>query len=84
MCQFSIPFEGDSESLMKRAKQEIEKAGGAFSGDFTQASFQAKTPLGSIHGSFAVSGQALSLAIIKKPFLLSCKRIEKELAEVMQ
>ena len=84
MCQFSIPFAGDPESLMKRAKQEIENAGGAFNGDLNHGSFQAKTPLGSIHGSFQVSGQAISLAIIKKPFLLSCKRIEKELSEVMQ
>ncbi len=84
MCQFSIPFSGEPESLMKKARQEIERAGGAFEGDSTQGSFQAKTPIGSIHGSYQISGQAISLAITKKPILLSCKRIQKELAEVMR
>jgi hypothetical protein len=79
MCEFSIPFSGDPESLMKRARQEIERAGGVFNGDFTQGNFEAKTPLGSIHGSYQIAGQEIFLAIIKKPFLLSCKRIEQAL-----
>ena len=83
MCRFCIPFSGDPDSLMKRARQEIERAGGAFNGDSAQGGFQAKTPLGSIHGSYQITGQEISLEIIKKPFLLSCKRIEKELASVM-
>ena len=84
MCQFNIPFSGELESLMRRARQEIERAGGAFNGDSTQGSFQAKTPIGSIHGSYEVAGQQISLAITKKPILLSCKRIQKELSQVMQ
>ena len=83
MCQFSIPFSGDPGSLVERARQEIERAGGAFNGDSTQGGFHVKTALGSIHGSYQVAGQEISLAIIKKPFLLSCKRIEKELSGVM-
>lgn len=83
MCQFSIPFSGEPESLMKRARREIERAGGAFDGDAAQGSFRAKTPIGSIHGSYQVAGQEIALAITKKPILLSCKRIQKELAEVM-
>lgn len=84
MCQFSIPFSGDPENLFKRANQEIEKSGGAFNGDSAQGSFEVKTPLGSIEGSYQISGQQISFAILKKPFLLSCSRIEKELMEVMR
>lgn len=83
MCQFSIPFSGDPDSLITRARQEIESSGGALDGDSTTGRFNAKTALGSIHGSYQVAGQEVSLAIIKKPFLLSCKRIEKELSSVM-
>jgi hypothetical protein len=83
MCQFNIPFSGDAESLMKRAKQEIERTGGALIGDAVQGDFQAKTPLGSVQGAYQIVGQEISLAITKKPFLLSCKRIQKELSEVM-
>ena len=83
MCQFRIPFSGDAESLMERARQEIVRAGGALDGNATQGSFQAKTPLGSIQGSYQIVGQEISLVIKKKPFLLSCSRIQKELTEVM-
>lgn len=84
MCQFRIPFSGDAESLMVRARQEIVRAGGAFDGNAMQGSFRAKTPLGSIEGSYQVVGEEISLVINKKPFLLSCNRIQKELTEVMQ
>lgn len=84
MCQFNIPFSGQADSLLQRAKQEIERAGGFFTGDSAQGSFQAKTPIGSIEGSYQIFGQEISVAITKKPFLLSCSRIQKELSEVMQ
>ncbi len=84
MCQFNITFSGDAESLISRSKQQIEKAGGNFTGDPTAGNFEAKTPIGSIEGSYQIEGQVISLAITKKPFLLSCARIEKELTTVMR
>ncbi|MCW3110658.1 MAG: hypothetical protein JWQ09_5164 [Segetibacter sp.] len=84
MCQFNISFSGDAESLITRAKQEIERSGGFFNGNAAQGDFQAKTPIGSIRGTYQIEGREISLAITKKPFLLSCTRIEKELTSVMQ
>jgi hypothetical protein len=83
MCQFSISFSGDADGLTNRAKREIERVGGALTGDSTQGNFHAKTPIGSIQGNYFINGQVITLAITKKPFLLSCKKIEKELTEVM-
>jgi hypothetical protein len=84
MCQFSLPFQGDPQSLLQRAQIEITKAGGAFNGDNMQGSFRAKSPLGSVEGSYEVVGQQIVLTISKKPFLLSCRKIEKELHGVMR
>jgi len=84
MCEFNIPFSGTAETLMSRAKQEIERAGGSFTGNDEQGNFQAKTPLGSIYGTYQVVQQEIALKIIKKPLLVSCKRIQKELNEVMR
>jgi hypothetical protein len=84
MCQFNLSFSGDAESLTRRAKQEIERAGGALTGDSTQGNFQANTPIGAIQGNYFINGEVITLAITKKPFLLSCKRIEKELTAVMR
>ncbi len=83
MCQFNIPFSGDAESLIRRARQELLNAGGSFNGDSTQGNFQAKTPLGSIAGSYVISGQEISISITDKPFFISCRRIQKELTGVM-
>ena len=84
MCQFSIPFSGQADGLIQRARQGIKTTGGFFNGDSSQGNFQAKTPIGSIEGSYQIIGQQIALEITKKPFLLSCARIQKELAEVMQ
>jgi hypothetical protein len=84
MCQFNIAFSGDAESLIKRAKLEIQKAGGNLVGDATQGNFEGKTPIGAIEGSYRVEGQQISFNITDKPFFLSCSKIEKELTAVMQ
>ncbi len=83
MCKFSLPFSGDAESLTQRAKQQILKMSGAFNGDANQGNFRAKTPLGFIEGTYEVIGQEIGLNISKKPLLLSCRKIEKELRQVM-
>jgi hypothetical protein len=84
MCQFHIPFSGDAESLLRRAKQEIVTAGGEFAGTAASGDFSVKSPLGSIRGSYQVEGQQILLVITKKPFLLSCSKIGKELNAVMR
>jgi hypothetical protein len=84
MCQFNISFSTDAESLTSRAKQEIARAGGALTGDSTQGNFSLNTPIGSIEGNYLIDGQVISISITKKPFLLSCQRIEKELIGVMR
>ena len=83
MCQFTIPFTADKESLINRAKQEIERAGGILQGDSSQGNFRAKTPIGSIEGTYQIEEQQIQLIISKKPFLLSCNRIQKELTGIM-
>ena len=84
MCQFNLSISSDPTALIRRAKQEIERAGGSLNGDASQGTFQAKTPIGSIQGSYTVGDQQITLSIAKKPLLLSCKRIEKELSKVMK
>lgn len=83
MCQFRIPFSNSADHLMDRARQEITQASGSFEGDGSQGRFQVKTALGTIGGSYQVAGQEVLMVIEKKPFLLSCKRIEKELRGVI-
>ena len=84
MCQFSLPFSGEPQSLLQRAKQSIENMGGVFNGDDSQGNFSTKTPIGSIEGSYQMLEGEIALNITKKPFLLSCNKIEKELRAVIR
>jgi hypothetical protein len=84
MCSFSLPFSGTPEALLQRARHEISNAGGAMNGNDTSGTFQAKTPLGSIQGTYEIVGQSIQLNITKKPFIISCKRIQRELEGVMR
>lgn len=84
MCQFNISFSGQADSLITRAKQEIERSGGSLDGNAMHGQFQAKSPIGSIRGCYNIEGQQISLSITKKPMLISCSRIERELTSVMQ
>ncbi|HEX8332897.1 MAG TPA: hypothetical protein VF622_09755 [Segetibacter sp.] len=83
MCQFSLPLQGDPQSLLRRAESEIVSKGGAFNGDSSQGNFRAKTPIGSIEGAYQILESEIALTITKKPLLLSCRKIEKELRSVM-
>ena len=79
MCKFSIPFTSGPAALVQRASVAINQAGGTFTGDDTSGEINVRTPIGLVVGSYNISGQEIQIQIIKKPFLLSCRRIENEL-----
>jgi hypothetical protein len=83
MCSFNIPFSGAADSLLQRARHEITRAGGSMNGDDLAGTFQAKTPIGSIQGNYLVQGQLMVMNITKKPFILSCKKIQRELEKLV-
>ena len=83
MCQFTIPFSGAPDLLIGRAQREIGAAGGSFAGDNLQGNFEVKTPLGTVRGKYLMVTNGIAVTILKKPLLVSCTRIEKELKEVM-
>lgn len=82
-CQFSIDFSGAAEELLQKAKEGITRAKGQFTGDSSLGSFQVPTPLGSIKGSYTISGSAITIQVQDKPMLLGCGRIEDELRKFM-
>lgn len=83
MCQFTIPYTGSADNLIGRARNEIQNAGGSFAGDMSHGNFEVKTPLGMVRGTYRMAENSISIAISKKPLLVSCSRIERELRDVM-
>ena len=71
-CSFSLDFEDSAEALVARTQAAIEKAGGQFAGTVDHGTFSVSSPMGSIEGRYAVTGQVLSVAILEKPKIVSC------------
>ena len=77
MCNFDLPFTGSASGFVDKIKNKIEGAGGTFNGNESNGTFSVATPIGGIEGNYSVNGQAAAINITQKPFLLSCKAIEK-------
>lgn len=75
-CNFSIPFSGEAETILNKARAAIESQNGNFSGDTTSGNFDVTVFANTIKGNYNVSGQNLNITITDKPFLIPCSTIE--------
>ena len=78
-CEFSIPFSGQAETILAKAKAAIESQDGAFNGNINSGNFEVTLLANTIRGNYSVSGQYLNLTITHKPFLVPCSTIENYL-----
>ncbi len=76
MCNFSIPFSGDPEIILEKAKAAVESQQGIFAGNSHSGNFEVTVLANTIRGNYSVSGQILDLTITHKPFLIPCSTIE--------
>jgi hypothetical protein len=75
-CDFSIPFTGDPETVLAKAKSAVQSQGGNFGGDVNSGSFDVSVFGNKIAGNYTVSGQTLNINITDKPFMVPCTAIE--------
>ncbi len=75
-CEFSLPFSGDADGVLAKARKAVESQGGAFSGDTTNGNFSVSVFGNKIIGNYTVSGQDLQINITDKPFMVPCSAIE--------
>ena len=80
-CNFSIPFSGDPETVLRKAKSTVESQGGSFNGDLSSGNFDVSVFGNTIAGSYNVLGQNLDIVIDSKPFLIPCSTIESFLTK---
>lgn len=80
---FEIPFTGDAESIIRKAKQTIENAEGSLTGDATGGAFLVPAKIGDVEGSFTVEQQNLIVTIDKKPFFAPYSMIEDALRKYL-
>lgn len=75
-CNFSIPFSGNAEEILAKAKSAVESQNGEFNGNTASGNFSVNIFSNLIAGSYVISGQTLHLNITHKPFLVPCSTIE--------
>lgn len=75
-CDFSIPFSGNAESILEKARSAVQSQGGDFTGDTSSGNFNVSVFGNKIVGNYAVSGQTLNINITDKPFMVPCSAIE--------
>lgn len=80
-CNFTIPFSGEAETIMNKAKKAVEGQGGNFTGDIVSGNFDVTLFGNTIAGSYSVNGQNLEVIISDKPFMIPCNAIESFLAK---
>jgi hypothetical protein len=61
--------------MLQKARSAVEGQGGTFTGDASSGSFQVKV-MGTIEGSYTVSGSELLISIDSKPMFIPCSTIE--------
>ena len=75
-CDFSLPFSGNPEDVLAKARRAVEGQGGNFNGDTNGGDFHVSVFGNKIVGQYVVSGQTLNINITDKPFMVPCSAIE--------
>jgi hypothetical protein len=75
-CKFNIPFSGNPEEILDKAKSAVEKQGGSFTGNNEAGNFHVSAMGHTIAGSYIVNGNELAMTIDNKPFFISCDMVE--------
>jgi len=84
-CNFTIKFPGSASSVLEHAKQQIQNYGGTFTGSNDSGAFEISVPaMGSISGTYAITGQQVTIDITHKPFIISCSQIQHYLETQVQ
>jgi hypothetical protein len=74
---FSISFEGDPAQLVKRARETATQNHVQFDGDEHSGNFSGD----GVAGTYAVSGQTVTLTINRKPFYVTMAMIQDHLGK---
>lgn len=73
---FSVEFTGSAQELFVKIATMIHEHGGTITGGPSGGAFTVGSPLGTVAGTFMVSGQTCTITITQRPFLLPCSVIQ--------
>ncbi len=80
---FDIPFEGNAEQILAKARKAIESGKGSMTGDNTTGSFSLPAGISKVKGNYVVEANKLKVTITNKPIYVSNDMIENTLKKHM-
>lgn len=75
-CNFSIPFSGDPQQVLSKARSAVQGQGGTLTGDDNNGQFHLSVFGSTIAGQYSVVGNELQIQVTDKPFMIPCSTIE--------
>lgn len=74
----------DVGDTLRRAKLEAEKFKSRFDGDVEKGDYTLRTPVGTIEGTYSVTGNTVCFLIEDKPRIVPCGLIERVLDQFLR
>lgn len=85
MCNFTIEYPKPKDEMIRQLQIAIEsQTDGFFQGDTTTGMFSFTAKGFELAGNYHIEGDLVELNVTKKPWLLSCKRIESEIRSYLE
>ncbi len=83
-CKITIDYPHPKEEAVQKLKEAVENKGGTFEGNTSKGNFKVGTPLGAFEVEYVIKGDSITIDVLKKPLLISCKRIEEEIQKYLE
>ncbi|MFA4870798.1 MAG: hypothetical protein WC623_21555 [Pedobacter sp.] len=85
MCDFSIEYPKSKDDMVGQLRAAIEgQTDGVFNGDVSSGAFSFSARGFELAGGYSISGDLVEVRIAKKPWLLSCRKIEAEIRKYLE
>lgn len=82
-CSFTLTHAGTAQSLYLVAQDAIAAEGGSLTGSPSSGSISMPTPAGTVKLGYTASGSSVQIKVLDKPWLVSCAKIQSELAAIV-
>lgn len=85
MCNFAIEYPKSKDQMVNQLKIAIEsQTDGIFQGDISAGLFSFSAKGFDLAGNYTINGDTVAVQITKKPWLLSCNKIEREIKKYLE
>ncbi|MGH2666514.1 hypothetical protein [Flavobacterium sp.] len=83
-CKIEINYPQPKDEAVQKLKDAVMGNGGTFEGNVSKGHFKVPTPIGSFEIEYTIDGDLITIIVLKKPFVISCERIEKEIYKYLE